>query len=236
MLVKLVDFIKSITLKDLIFVGIIVILFGCLCFSMNKCSTINDRYENNIKALTDTISYYESKTGSLIATKTAYESDIKELKLVNNDLYQEIADMKIKLKNVSSAANIKGEIIYEPGDTVYIVKSDTIYKGFEKHFDFSNEWRTLNGNITYKTDSLGIKFNEDKVKFDYTFVMDKNNKLFIKSDNPYVQINNINGFTIPKPAPKKWGLSVLIGYSYDIQHNTFGPTVSVGVSHDIIQW
>ena len=131
MLVKLVDFIKSITLKDLIFVGIIVILFGCLCFSMNKCSTVNDRYENNIKALTDTISYYESKTGSLIATKTAYESDIKELKLVNDDLYQEIADMKIKLKNISSAANIKGEIIYEPGDTVYIVKSDTIYKGFE---------------------------------------------------------------------------------------------------------
>ena len=236
MLEKIVDFVKSIKLRDVIFVGIIIILTVCLCLSMNRCSNINSQYENNIKALTDTISYYESKTGSLIATTTAYESDIKELKLVNNDLYQEIADMKIKLSKVSSATNVKGEIIYEPGDTVYIVKSDTISKGFDKTFDFSNKWRTLNGLVTYRQDSLQLKFNKDIVKFDYTFVMDKDNKIYVKSDNPYVQINDLSGFTIPKQRTKRWGLSFMAGYSYDIQHNTFGPTLSFGVSWDIVQW
>lgn len=235
MLTKIVDWIKSLNVRDFIFTGVIILLCGCLLFSVNKCSNIDNRYQNNIKALTDTISYYESKTGSLIATKTAYESDIKELKDVNTKLYKDLEDMKIKNKT-EVAINFSGEIVNENPDTVFIVKQDTIYKGFNHSFDFSNNWRELSGVVTYKPDSLQLCFDKDIIKFDYTMAMDKNNQIYIKSENPYVKFDEMTGFTLPKQRTKRWGLSIMGGYGYDIQHNKFGPTLSLGISWDIIQW
>lgn len=235
MLTKIADWIKSLNVRDFIFTGVIILLCGCLLFSVNKCSNIDNRYQNNIKALTDTISYYESKTGSLIATKTAYESDIKELKDVNVKLYQDLEDMKIKNKT-EVAINFSGEIVNENPDTIFIVKQDTIYKGFNHGFDFSNNWRELSGVVTYKPDSLQLRFDKDIIKFDYTIAMDKNNQIYIKSENPYVRFNEMTGFTLPKQRTKRWGLSITVGYGCDIQHNKFGPTLSLGISWDIVQW
>ena len=236
MLNKLINWIKTIKIRDIVFVCIIILLFLFLTNLCGRYSDLERRYDNNITALTDTISYYESKNGSLIATKTAYESDIKELKHVNNKLYQEIADFKIKLKNVSSGVNFGGEIVYLPGDTCYLVKQDTIYAGFTKEFNFSNDWRKLSGDIKYKPDSLSLTFKEDKVLFDYTIVMDKNNKIYIKSKNPYVSYNEMTGFTVPKQRPKRWGLSLYGGYGFDVINKKFNPNLGIAVTWDIFQW
>ena len=112
------------------------------------------------------------------------------------------------------------------------------------YFYFSNQWRTLNGEIIYNNDSLRLDFCEDIVKFDYTLAIDKDNVIHVKSDNPYVQFNDISGFTVPKPRPKRWGLSVYAGFGVNLGYNPFqqktqmtlGPSVGFAVTYDLIQW
>lgn len=238
------DLIKRIQIKDVIFVAIIIIM-GLFWFRtcQNK-SIMQDRYENNIEALCDTITYLENENGELVASKLAFETDVNTLKTLNEELYNEISDLNVKLKKLQSGAHFDGQIVYQPGDTVYIVKYDTIQNGFEKKFDFSNNWRLLSGSMLYQNDSLSLHFDKDIVNFDYTIGLDKDNNIHIKSDNPFVKYNEISGFTVPKPRPKRWGLSVYVGFGVNLGYNPFqqktqmtlGPSVGFAVTYDLIQW
>ena len=235
---------KKINVRDLIFIAVIIVLCMFMIRSCRSQQQANEIYNTNVKALTDTISFYQTKNGELVAQKTAFICEVDELKQLNIDLYNEISDLNTKVNKLQAAANVKGEIVYVPGDTVYLVKSDTISNGFIKDFDFSNQWRTLNGEIIYNNDSLRLDFCEDIVKFDYTLAIDKDNVIHVKSDNPYVQFNDISGFTVPKPRPKRWGLSVYAGFGVNLGYNPFqqktqmtlGPSVGFAVTYDLIQW
>ena len=45
---------------------------------------------------------------------------------------------------------------YEVHDTTYVVEHDTIQNGFTHDFAFNNEFRTLEGNVNYKNDTVGV--------------------------------------------------------------------------------
>ena len=189
---KVVIFFNSITKRDLIFGIIIVLLIGSLSMSISRCSDINTQYKNNIAALQDTIHYYKDVNGNLVATKLAFESDLKTLKLLNKDLYDEIKYLKAK-GNITNTTYFTGVIKNEVHDTVYVVSCDTITRGFVKNFTFNNDYRILEGNVSYKNDHLGVNIEKDQVKFDYIVVMDDKNNIMIKSTNPYVKYNEITG-------------------------------------------
>ena len=95
-IINLFKFIKSITLKDVVYVIIILVLAGALSSSIQQCSDIKQEYKNNIAALNDTIHEYKAKNGNLVATKLAFESDLKTLELLNEDLCNEIDNLKMK--------------------------------------------------------------------------------------------------------------------------------------------
>lgn len=229
MINKILTWCKNhITLKDIFYWLIIGIFIFVLSCSVRTCQNNSDRYDNNLHALTDSITYYQSERGALIASKTAFESNIKELKIANSDLYQELEDMKIKMKNISSATHVEGNIDFGERDTVYIVERDSIDNSFIQHFDFSNQWRILDGQVSYRVDSLGIKIENDKVLFDYTLAMDNDNKIFIKSNNPYVTYNELSGFTIPKEKKKHFSIGPSVGIGYGIFNNK--PDLFIGVT------
>lgn len=238
------DLIKRIQIKDIVFIIIIVIMGLFWCRSCQNKSIMQDRYEHNIEALCDTITYLENENGELVASKLAFETDVNTLKSLNEELYNEISDLNVKLKKLQSGTHFNGQIVYQPGDTVYIVKHDTIQNGFEKKFDFSNNWRLLSGSMLYQNDSLSLHFDKDIVNFDYTIGLDDDNNIHIKSDNPFVKYNEISGFTVPKPRPKRWGLSVYVGVGVNVGYNPFqqktqmtlGPSVGFAVTYDLIQW
>ena len=81
----LIKFVKSITLKDVVYFIVILMLLGALGSSVQQCSQIKREYKNNIAALNDTIHEYKAKNGNLVATKLAFESDVKTLKLLNEN-------------------------------------------------------------------------------------------------------------------------------------------------------
>lgn len=211
----------------IIYILIILVLCSLLMTSINRCSNVKDEYRNNIEALNDTIKYYQDKNGNLVATKLAFESDVKTLKLLNEHLYKEIEDLKIK-GSVASVVYVEGKIENPKRDTTYIVQHDTIAKGFYKEFNFNDDYRVLEGNVKYENDNLGVFINKDIINFDYTVGMDKNNNIYVKSTNPYVKYNEISGFKISQPKKTHWSIGPSINIGYDPIN--LKPSFSIGAS------
>ena len=188
------DFLKDLwhnNKKDIFQVLLMLILFVWALLSMQRCSTMKLNYEtsqNNIVALTDSIEYYESKTGELVAQKTMLIGEIKDLKDSHskelNSLYNDLNSMK--RTNAQLAAQINGLINNPPKDTIWTYDTIKFEKSLVQPFDFSNKWRKLSGNITLDGNTMGLNIKEDKVFFNYTAVVE-DGRIYIKSDNPYVK-------------------------------------------------
>lgn len=219
-----------------IYVLIICVLLGFLGLSINRCSNASNEYKHNIEALNDTIKYYQDKNGNLVAKKLAFESDINTLKLLNEDLYNQIDSLKLRKNNVSQIFYVGGNIENPEKDTTFIVRYDTISRGFSKDFNFNDDYRILEGNVKYKNDSVGININKDIINFNYTLALDKDNNIYVKSTNPYVKYNEISGFTLPKQKNKRWNVGPSINIGYDPFNNK--PTFSIGgsITYGIIQF
>lgn len=226
---KIVAKLKKITVKDIVYFIVIFVLTACLSFSVSKCSDARLEYKNNIEALNDTVRYYQDKNGNLVATKRAFEAELKDLKLLNEDLYNEIKSLKAK-GNVTSGVHFSGVVENSPQDTTYIVSYDTISRGFYKDFAFNNEYRVLEGNVSYQNDIVGVKITKDQMFFDYIVVIDDKNNIMIRSTNPYIKYNEISGFQIPKPKDKRWSFGAFANYGYNPSNRD--QYIDIGMSLD----
>lgn len=229
------DFIKTIWSKygsQIIIGTLLVISLVFLCYSINKCSDYKDLNNHNIVALTDSIKYYKSKTGDLVAEKTLLEGDLSTLKLANEELYNQIKDMKLKDPTVVVHYNTVTEFL--PQDTAWEVIRDTITGTVQKDFAFNNEWRTLEGNVTVSDSTLGMNITKDQVFVDYTLAV-QNSKVYMTSHNPYVKFTEIQGITIPQPKKKKFSLGIgpQVGYGYNFKGKQFAPYIGIGIG---LQW
>ncbi len=220
---KCVSGLKKLKLRDVVYIVVILAMLGALASAVRSCKDNKSRYENNIEALTDSIKYLKSKSGETVVKKTVFEiEDINELRQLNKQLYDEVQDLKnlVKLKNITNATQFSGEIVNVKHDTTFIVQHDTIKNGFNHNFAFNDEWRDLEGNVNYADEQLSMAITKDVTRFDYTVVTDKDNKVYIKSKNPYVKFDEFTGFTVPDKVQKK------------SKHFGVGPEIGVGVSTD----
>lgn len=222
-------FLEKITAKDILYFIIICLLGWLLWTSYKSKEALKERYENNIEAFTDSVSYYKSKTGDMVAMKTAFETNIKELENLNESLYTEIKDLKAK-NDVLSGMHFNGSIENSSKDTVFIVNTDTIYNGFKHNFNFNDEWRDLEGYVHYIPDSLKVNVTKDITRFDYTVAIDEDNKIYIKSKNPYVKFDEFTGFTIPKPKDKV-EFSIYGEAQYQFKYKQVTPIVGLDISY-----
>ena len=216
--------------KDIFQVLVMVILFVWALISMQRCSILKHNYDtaqNNIVALTDSIEYYECKTGELVAQKTMLIGEIKDLKESHskelNCLYDDLNSMK--RKNAQMAAQLKGFIDNPVKDTIW--KYDTIKfeKSLIQSFDFSDKWRILSGNITLKDDTIGLNIKEDQVFFDYTIAIE-DGCIYIKSDNPYVKYDYVIAIQKQQKKPNHWNIGFQAGFGF--QYGMFNKTIDVG--------
>ena len=216
--------------KDIFQVLVMVILFVWALLSMQRCSIMKHNYDtaqNNIVALTDSIEYYECKTGELVAQKTMLIGEIKDLKESYskelNCLYDDLNSMK--RKNAQMAAQLKGFIDNPVKDTIW--KYDTIKfeKSLIQPFDFSDKWRILSGNITLKDDTIGLNIKKDQVFFDYTIAIE-DGCIYIKSDNPYVKYDYVTAIQEQQKKPNHWNIGFQAGFGF--QYGMFNKTIDVG--------
>lgn len=238
MLNKLKDFFNKYKWK-IIYTALTCLMFVFLCFSIHQCNTYKRMNDNNITALTDTINLYKSKNGNIIAEKTTLYATIKDLKKINDSLYNVVKD--INIKNPDNIVYVNTTIEYEKHDTLFLINNDTIKNTckIEQKFDFTNKYRSLQGNVYYyrgnTQDTLGINISKDLVNVDFTTIL-KDNKIYISSSNPYVKYNDIISINTKQNSKnKRFGVGPMIGVG--INHKLqFTPFIGVGLTYNIFQF
>ena len=224
--------------QQIILILIIIVLCINTIFTVKGCQQYKDQNNQNLIALTDTIKYYTTKNGETYVSKEMLIGDLNALKIVNDSLYRVIKEMKLKKPESvvyieNQIDNGKKDTVWQISDPIYIVKHDTLYENanLTKEFNFNNEFRELEGNVSLKDSTLSLSIDKDKVFFDYTLAIE-NNKVYVKSNNPYIKYNNIQGIELPKPKKSIWGITVgpSIGYGYDFNGKKFGPTIGINAT------
>ena len=227
----LLNAIKNIWNKYKSQIILVLCLLVCIFFLIRSCENnlANKRiYDNNVKALTEQIQTWETKTGDLVAEKTVLEGDVKLLKQTNEELYEQVKKLKAKPKEV---VYIKTEIINEVHDTTFIVDSNYI----KKYFDFSDQWRTLTGFVEYNNPNLNLTFTKDITKADFTVAI-RDSKVYITSNNPHIVYNDIQGVVLPKKEPMftiSTGPSFSAGYGLINKNFDFYAGWSVIIGYNI---
>lgn len=212
--------------KSQIILGLALIV--SLLFLFRSCANQFESkkiYDNNVKALTEEMQTWKTKAGDLVAEKTVLEGDYKLLKQTNEELYEQVKKLKAKPTEV---VYVNVEVPYPVHDTTFVVSDSTTYV---KHpFDFSNQWRTLSGFVEYNKPNVGLTIDKDIVYADLTVAI-KDSKVYVTSNNPYLQYNDVQGVVLPKTTPR-WSIGVgpQFGVGYGFINKKPDVYIGVGLS------
>lgn len=219
-------------------ISAIIILVLLLSMSVRSCIDYKNRNENNIIALTDSIKYYTDKVGGVVAMKTLLEGDMNTLKLANKELYDAVKAMGIN--KPTSVVHIGSTVDNPKKDTAWVIHDSLIYIGdsnkvITKNFAFNNQFRSLEGNVSLTDTLLGLNISKDQVYLDYTLAI-KDNKVYVKSSNPYVKYDELIGITLPKTKQKRFSIGPSVGFGYDIANKRLAPIVGVSFNWNLIKF
>ena len=190
-----------------------------------KYKNLKNDFNDIQNKVQDTLTVYKNKVGELYSQQNIYITEIKDLKKTNSELYAEVKNLKdnpVVVTKVKTVIEFKDKIIK---DTVTLDPSGN----YTFNMKYKDQWANISGRSTFDISTMIGTAKFDSIFFPNTITIDlieKNNQLsFIsKSDNPYCQINSLNGSilspekssVIKKRFDKKW--AVVVG---------IGPTVSV---------
>lgn len=213
-------------LKKYIIPIVIVIVFVILCaIAVRSCQDARNDANNqrhNIEALNDSIHYWKTLSGQVVAEKKILIGDLDVLRLTNDSLANQVEELK--LKKPTSVVYIKSEVIREKHDTTWI-KNDSLHN---YHFDFSDKWRELSGDVIYNDSMINMTIDKDVVKLDYIIAVD-NGKAKITSSNPYIKMNEIQGLEIKESKKKRFHIGPYAGYGAGIHDNKVIVTPEIGI-------
>lgn len=230
-----------------ILIGIIVIL--CLlvwkgCNDKNRLEAENLQTKNNLLAMKDTVRIEKTKSGEIQFVKDALIADMKSLKEMNLELYNEVKNQKktifyIAQMTASIRDSLKSQSSGDKAGKDPSTGADMLVWNFDTT---GTDWsRKLNGKslFTVKYDTSGKytitpKFSvlenfEQKMKITTGLEASKTQKgmleIFIRSSYPGMTFTDINGAVVnpedfkkylPTPKPKKFSVGPYIGVGYGV--------------------
>ena len=165
------------------------------------------RIENNWKLKNDTLDFYKTKNGYYVQQLNSQQIKHNELKDINSGLYDDIKDLKMKLKNAKSITKIKTVIQYVNSDTIKSESTDDEKLNNIQRFNITDEWFKISLKITDSIiipENLKIEMYDDliiisDVKYKGWWFWRKISKVRINiaNKNPYVKLN-VNHYDIIK--------------------------------------
>ena len=222
-----------------IIIVVVTLLFIVMCLSIHQCISNKFSYNENLIALTDTIKYYKGKNKELVASKTMLEISFKNIKCINDSLYDVIKS--IGVKNPDNVVYIETIIKDEKHDTIWKIQSissNDNNKYIKKDFDFSNKYRTLKGYVYLnKPDTLGLSIEQNNAIADFT-ITQKDNNVYITSNNPYIKYNNIIGIknqSKNNTKTKRFGIGPYIGIGIN-KDAKIEPTIGIGITWSLFRF
>lgn len=200
-------------IKKFIFLVLILLVLGLFLGRSCTHSKPSNNSITDILNYKDTVMYYKSKAGELIAYNNSLTVSYKDLKKVNDSLFKEIEELKIK--KPKTITKIKTETVIKEIFIPYNVEIPC--DSFSVPFDFNDNWITIKGNSS----DQGITFDSIKLTNDLLIVSGiKKDGLFkrselivsVKSQNPYINVTGLQNYNIKKETPfynKLWFKAVI---------------------------
>lgn len=246
---KIWDFLTSLSPSILALLLMLAVVFSVL--TAIKCSKLEKEKNKIVYVMNDTIEQYKNKANEEYAAKNTYIMEVADLKAVNKELSDEVK----KLKD-SPLVVTKTEIVYVH-DTIY-TKIDSVVKDDEyKLYHWSAKDSTFLeiagvAEIRDNGNEFSNVVTETKISANLTVdLIEKDNqfKTIVKSDNPYIIINDINSVVLdPKKSevlksyfkPKRFGIGPYVGASLRSNPTTgqlyVGPSIGIALHYDIVQF
>lgn len=242
------SFLKS-HYKELV-IGLLAVLVVGLTTGLIVSKKQNKYFEQNLKALVDSVQVVSMQNGQLLFEKQSLILEKEELEKYLDISKKEFKEMESTLNSkISYISKMKSNVVY---DTIVCV--DTVYKTPDDEivvdFKYKDEWTNLNG-TTKINDYVysSTKINSLKMNVPLTFGLTEDKKVFITSDNPHVKFTDINGAALSRfTKQKRWGMGPTLtigagyGYATNFKNNNVNGGLIVGamigwsVHYDVFQW
>lgn len=111
-------FLMNYKLIPYVIIVVLTVLSYYFYSSSSKKQKEIDILNINQTALLSDIETYKTKNGELVSVVNGFTSDMSTFKRINDSLYRQVSDLKLKLKNVSSIVEIREVIKYVNIDTI----------------------------------------------------------------------------------------------------------------------
>lgn len=211
-----------------------LILLMVLSFVWNHYDNKLDISEQNLIASRSKLEELTLENGNLLFEKDSYILKIKDLETEIGVSKKEIKNLQRKLdSSVAYIAKIEGQ--YKM-DTVYTVKDSLIYVNNDNYiakFSYKDKWFSINGENDIsinnkKIDNINTNLYDIIMNASLTIGITDSYKFFIETDNPYLNINNVNSsaiensIMIPKKKRFNFGFQMGMGLSYDLFSKSWG--------------
>lgn len=221
--------------KDLIPYVIIVVLLILLTNQLETTNKITKEKESAERFLTDSLTYYKSKLGNEIASRSALKGDRDQLALLLSkakDSNGQLKDLLSRYKNVDAAGNVSTITKF---DTVYIEYDEPIPFEFNKEWEKVDKWYYISGT----SNQFGNTINKLEVPANISFAIGDKKKGLFKTDylfeatvdNPNVKINELDGYSV---SVKNNRLVVVISAGYGFNGSGFGFVAGVGLGYTLL--
>jgi len=198
--------------RDIIITILIIGLFGWCIHLRNQLDISNQ----NLYTSQSKVEQLQLENGKIVSIRDSYIVSNNELKEQLELSNKEIRTLKKQLGEKPKVIT-KIETVVER-DTLELVKQID-------YFSYKDDWMSFNYNPQYQS------VTDFSMKTPINIGM-TGNKVFVYSDNPYLNINTVESF---RREEKHWSLGFHfgMGINYGLIHRKvdIGPTVSVGVNY-----
>jgi hypothetical protein len=181
--------------------GFIILLLALMVLGFFLGKTGKRRQNNHqiseILDYKDTVMFYKSKSGKLIAYNKSLNVSYSNLKKANDSLVKHIEDLKIK--KPTNITTVNTEVVVKEVYIPYTVELPC--DSFSIPFNFNDNWISIDGNSS----NHGLRFDSIKLTNDMLIVTGvKRNGLFkpsetivsVKSNNPYFNVTGLQNYNI----------------------------------------
>lgn len=205
-------------------IAILIAIIGWNIHSIRELNKENSRLSTNLENINFEIKTSKTKDGDYVFSVNALTTKVNELQNINKSLYDDVANMNLKLKNLQSVANVSYEINnkidriesekVDTPDTGDLAQVNIVSKAGTYKFNRADKYSTFKGNIVVPNDAVSNPYLSD---IDYTMTDSliianefkyKRRWIFwkkvtgvethVKSNNPNFKVNQMQSFQVTK--------------------------------------
>lgn len=224
-------------MKNFTYIAIIIALTIFSFHQCNKNNNFQQKIEINNQARNDTIEFYENEKKQLVAEKKAFQTTIKEMDLLIDDILNDNEQLKNTIASFKKPKSASSTDIKVQVKDVDVKFAKPIPFNFEREFEKITNQYAISGIVNQsgftfnflatnrQTLATGLK-KKGLFSSDFTSELTNSNNIFTVTD-----MTNID-FTERK---KRFGISVFGGYGFTSNFQ-FQPVIGIGVSYDIFRF